>query len=75
MSCNIQKSWRVYPSAKHLSKGPLECQEDLGKERSALLPVAPTEDTALEQQAQVISELHKKLAQRFVYGELKIKLN
>lgn len=29
----------------------------------------------MEQQTQVISELHKKLARRFVYGELKIKFD
>lgn len=58
----------------------------LGKERSALLPVAPAEDTAIEQQwfqrhtsdfraTQIISELHKSLAQRFVYGQLENKFD
>lgn len=42
----------------------------------ALLPVAPMEDTAAEQQPQQLtSELYKKLAQRFVYEELKIKFD
>lgn len=46
-----------------------------GKGRLALLPVAPMEVTAMEQQPQQTSELYKKLAQRFVYAKLKIKFD
>lgn len=51
-------------------------ERHFGKERWALLPVAPMEDTAAEQQPQQLtSELYKKLAQRFVYEKLKIKFD
>lgn len=57
-------SWKVFPSA----------ERHFGKQRSALFPMAPMEAVATEQQPQQLtSELCKKLAQGFVYEELKIK--
>lgn len=59
-------SEKVFPSS----------ERHFRKQRLALLPVAPTEAIAMEQQPQQpASELYKKLAQGFVYEELKIKFD
>lgn len=72
----FRRAGRFVPLQSTSPKVLPSAERHFGKERSALLPVAPMEDIAAEQQPQQqTSELYKKLAQRFVYEELKIKFD
>lgn len=72
----FRRAGRFVPLQSTSPKVLPSAQKHFGRERVVLLPVASMKYIAAEQQPQQLtSELHKKLAQRFVYEELKIKFD
>lgn len=72
----FRRAGRFFPLQSTSPKVLPSAQKHFGRERVVLLPVASMKYIAAEQQPQQLtSELYKKLAQRFVYEELKIKFD
>lgn len=76
-SCHtmFRRAGRLVPLQSDSAKALLSAKGHSGKERMALLCMAPMEDGAAEQQPQLPSELYKTLAHRSVYKELRNKLD